>query len=321
MHAVSLMRFGFLARLAFTELVRQPLCLLITLATAALSIILPVLTAHQMGQQSDLARDSALAFEFTGGVILVAFAACSTLSAETRNGTILTILSRPIGRGTFFLAKFTAVCGIAALFVASSTGAALLAVRLTPRYFETDWFGVRLLLAVPVVALVPAAVINWRTGRSAPAWAWLFYLGALSAMTLVLSRIDAEGHTGHLGQFLDGRLIPAAALVGVGLLILAALALGLAAHLPLAPTTVILMALLFAGLISGYAAERLQGCPPVAISLRMILPDLQMFWPADDLSGSDPFGWRTVGAASLYGLVYTAGVLCLGMAAFRHRQF
>ncbi len=321
MSAASLMRFGVLTRLAFTDLVRQPICLLITLASAALSIVLPLLTAHQLGQQTDLARDSALAFEFTGGAILVAFAACSTLSTETRDGTILTILCRPIGRGTFFLAKFAAVCGVVALFVASSTCAALLAERLTPRYFETDWLGVRLLLAVPVVTLVPAAVINWRSGRSMPAWTWILLLPALAVVVLAVSRVDAEGHPGRLGQFLDGRLVPAAVLVGVGLLILAALALGLAARLRLTPTVMILLCLLFSGLISGYAADQLNRWPAAALSLRTLLPDLQRFWPADDLSGGAPFGWRTVGAASVYGLVYTAGVLCLGMAAFRHRQF
>jgi hypothetical protein len=321
MSTTNLRRFVVLSRLAFTDLVRQPVCLLIALASAALSIVLPLLTAHQLGQQTDLARDSALAFEFTGGAILVAFAACSTLSTETRDGTILTILSRPIGRGTFFLAKFVAVSGIVALFVASSTGAALAAERMTPRYFETDWFGVRLLLAVPVVTIVPAAVLNWRSGRSVPAWAWAFLLPALAVVVLLLSRFDTDGHPGRLGQFLDWRLVPAAVMVGVGLMILAALALGLAAHLPLAPTATILLALLFAGLVSGYAADLLGRFPPADAVVRTLLPDLQRFWPADNLAGGAAFGWRSVGTAALYGLVYISGVLCLGMAAFRHRQF
>ena len=97
------MPFVHLTRLAFTELVRQPVCLLITLASVALSTALPLMIAHQLGQQGGLARDGALAFELTGGTILAAYAACSTLSREMRSGTILTILSRPIGRSTLFL--------------------------------------------------------------------------------------------------------------------------------------------------------------------------------------------------------------------------
>lgn len=321
MSMTNLRRFAILSRLAFTDLVRQPVCLLIAFASATLSIVLPLLTAHQLGQQTDLARDSALAFEFTGGAILVAFAACSTLSTETRDGTILTVLARPIGRGTFFLAKFAAVSGIVALFVTASAGAALAAERMTPRYFETDWFGVRLLLAVPIVTIVPAAILNWRSRRSVPAWSWAFLLPALAVAVLLLSRYDTDGHPGRFGQFLDWRLVPAAVMVGIGLLILAALALGLAAHLPLAPTATLLLAILFAGLVSGYAADLVSRCPPAAATLRTLLPDLQRFWPADDLAGGAPFGWRPVGAAALYGLVYISGILCLGMAAFRHRQF
>ena len=315
------MPFVYLTRLAFTELVRQPVCLLIALASVALSTALPLMIAHQLGQQAGLARDGALAFELTGGTILAAYAACSTLSREMRTGTILTILSRPIGRETLFLAKFAAVALLVGLFTLCSTCAALLAERLAPRFFETDWFGVRLLLCVPVAVFVPAAILNWRYGSNVAAWGWGLLIVALIIVTAALSRIDSEGHVGRLGEFIDWRLVPAAVLVGAGLLILAALALGLAAHLPLAPTVTALMVLLFAGLLSDYVAHLASPWPPVAAAIRTLLPDLQMFWPADDLAGDGTLGWRAVGSASLYGLAYTTGILCLGTAAFRHRQF
>lgn len=315
------MPFVYLTRLAFTELVRQPVCLLIALASVGLSTALPLMIAHQLGQQGGLARDGALAFELTGGTILAAYAACSTLSREMRSGTILTILSRPIGRSTLFLAKFAAVALLLALFTFCSICAALLAARLAPHFFETDWHGVRLLLCVPLAVFIPAAILNWRHGSNVAAWGWGLLVVALTLVTAALSRVDAEGHIGRLGEFLDWRLVPAAVLVGAGLLILAALALGLAAHLPLAPTVTILMVLLFAGLLSGYVAHLASRWPASATTIRTLLPDLQMFWPADDLYGDATFDWRTVGAASLYGLAYTTGVLCLGAAAFRNRQF
>ena len=319
--SASVIPLFHLTRLAFTELVRQPVCLLITLASVALSTALPLMIAHQLGQQGALARDGALAFELTGGAILAAYAAFSTLSREMNTGTILTLLSRPIGRGTLFLAKFAAVTLLVVLFTVCSAFAALLAERLAPRYFETDWYGVRLLLAVPVAVFVPAAFLNWRCGSNVPAWGWCFLVVALALVTAALSRVDSEGHVGRLGEFLDWRLVPAAALIGIGLLILAAAALGLAAHLPLAPTVLLLLVLLFAGLLSSYIARLVSHCPPVATAIRTLLPDFQAFWPADDLAGDSPLGWRAVGAAALYGITYTAGVLCLGAAAFRNRQF
>ncbi len=319
--AAGARQYVVLTRLALTELARQPVCFLITLTCVALSTALPLLTAHQLGQQSGLARDGALAFEFVGGALLAAFAACSTLANEARRGTILTLLSRPLSREMLFLAKFTAVAMVVFMFVACCACAALLADRLVPRYFETDWFGVRLLLAVPVVSLVPAAVLNWRRGWSVAAWGWLFLLLSLVIVTIVLSRIDAEGHTGRVGQYIDGRLIPAAVLVGVGLLILSALALSLAAHLPLAPTVTILLVWLFAGLVSQYMARLADAWTPLAAVIRTAIPDLQAFWPADDLSGGAAFGWNSLGSAARYGFLYTFGLLCLGMAAFRYRQF
>lgn len=317
----GLRQFAILTRLAFVELVRQPVAFLLALSCMVLSIVLPLLSAHQLGQQAGLARDGALAFELVGGAVLTAYAACSTLSSELRRGTILTLLSRPLPREILFLAKFSAVAALLAGFVGCSACAALLAERMTPRFFETDTFGLRVLTAVPFVALLPAAWLNWRKGWSFPACGWALLGLALAAAVVALSRVDPEGHQGHPGQFVDLRLVPAAVLVGIGLLILAALALGLAAHLPLAPTAAILLAVLFAGLMSDYLAQQFSTCAPAAGAVRLVLPDLQRFWPADDLSGEAPFGWRSLGGAAGYGALYTAGLLCLGMAAFRRRQF
>ena len=317
----GLRQFSVLSRLAFTELVRQPVCLMVVLTTVALSIVLPMSIAHQLGQQGDLARDGALAFEFVGGAILAAFAACSTLSRETRSGTLLTVLSRPVSRHTFFLAKFGAVAALLALFIGCSACAALLAERMAPRFFETDARALRLLGLVPLLTFVPAAWANWRHGASFTARAWILLPLSLLLVAVLISRFDSEGHAGHLGQYLDTRLIPATVLVGVGLLILAALALALATHLPLAPTAGLLLGCLFAGLLSDHLAGLWHGHPIWTGAIRGLLPDLQRFWPADDLAGGAPFGWSIVGRATLYGVAYAAGLLCLGVAAFRQRQF
>ena len=53
----------------------------------------------------------------------------------------------------------------------------------------------------------------------------------------------------------------------------------------------------------------------------MVLPDIQSFWPADQLADGGHITAPLIGQAAVYTAVYGSGVLCLGYAAFRNRQF
>ena len=119
-------QFGALTGLALTELLRQPACFMIAATSVILTVLLPMATSIQLGQQERLSRDSALAFEFMFGMMLAGYAAASTLHNECRSGTVLTVLSKPVGRAVFFLAKFTAVAALLVCFAAESALAALL---------------------------------------------------------------------------------------------------------------------------------------------------------------------------------------------------
>ena len=57
------------------------------------------------------------------------------------------------------------------------------------------------------------------------------------------------------------------------------------------------------------------------IALRAALPDLQSFWPADDLAAGGPLDPNALLRASLYATLYTGGLLCFGTHSFRRRQF
>jgi hypothetical protein len=53
----------------------------------------------------------------------------------------------------------------------------------------------------------------------------------------------------------------------------------------------------------------------------MILPDIQAFWPADRLAGGESLSLSVIAHATAYGVAYTCGVLCMGYAAFKNREF
>ena len=310
-----------LAGLAITELFRQPATFLLIVSCSVFTVVVPMGIAHQLGQQIHLSVDSSLAFEFVFGIILAGYAACATLHNECRSGTILILFSKPVGRLAFFLAKFTAVATVLLFFVLCCSTASMLAERLAPRNFEFDELGLKLLLLVPGLALIPAAILNFRTRRSYVLYALPSFALAMLALVAVLGMIDREGHRVAFGSMIDWRILPACLLEGIALLILASIAISLATRLA-TPTTVAALAfILFAGLISDHLGNLFSSHPSIHLGIATLLPDIQAFWPADRLTGGGSIPPAAMAHAGAYAIAYSAGILGLGYTAFRNRQF
>jgi len=313
-------QFAALTGLAVTELFRQPACFLLILCSSAFTILVPLAISHQLGQATHLAVDSSLAFELVFGMILAGYAACSTLHNECLSGTILIVFSKPVGRLMYFLAKFAAVSLLLAFFVYCSAASSLLAERLTPRNFEYDDLGNWLLLATPFLAFLPPAFLSFRKHRAfTPASLALFAL-TLTAWVFILGSVDWDGHRTTFGSMIDWRLLRAAFLEGVALLIMAAIALSLASRLSTPATVALLAVILMTGLISDHLAT-LTSSTTLKFGLRLVLPDIQAFWPADKLAGGGSIPGSVIGHAIVYAAAYGTGILSLGYAAFRDRQF
>lgn len=268
-----------------------------------------------------MARDGSLAFEFMFGLLLAAYAACSTLHAEINSNTVLAVLSKPVGRDLFFAAKFAGVAALLLLFALCATAAALLADRFAPRFFEYDVFGLKTVAAALAVALgVATAASAFGRRRFVTVLLGAVPL-ALCASVLFLAFFDRTGAPASFGAAMNWRLIPGSAMIALALLVLAALGLSLATRLGAAPTAALLAVALFAGLVSGHILDGLPGGAPLRLVLRSILPDFQSFWTADDLSAQAAVSAETILSNTVYAALYAGGVLCIGAAAFRRRQF
>lgn len=314
-------QFMALTGLAAAELFRQPATLILIACNAGLTILVPLSISHQLGQAGHLAVDSALAFQLVLGMMLAGYAACTTLHNETRTGTILVVFSKPVGRLQFFLSKYVAVAILLAFFTLVAALATLLAERMVPRHFEFDLLGLWLLAALPFVVFLPAALVNFMTRRQFVPYALGFLLLALLAMVLILARTDSEGCRVDYGSALQWNLLPASLLQGLALFIMAAVALSLATRLAAPPTVACLAVVLFSGLITDHLANLARPVPGLASLIRTALPNLQSFWPADRLAAGIPLDPALLARSALYALTYSTGVLALGYAAFRNRQF
>ncbi|MFM2082701.1 MAG: hypothetical protein RL380_1392, partial [Verrucomicrobiota bacterium] len=112
------------------ELVRQPVFLLLMTCSAGFEIFLAVPYYFALGEEPKLVKNSTLAVMLLAGLFGAVLSASSSLAREIRSGTALAVLSKPVSRTQFLLAKFFGVAGALTLMTYVNTIAALIASRM-----------------------------------------------------------------------------------------------------------------------------------------------------------------------------------------------
>ncbi|MBM4142148.1 MAG: ABC transporter permease [Lentisphaerae bacterium] len=315
-----------LAGLTALEALRQPICLLLTGTCVLLTALAPMLVMHVFGEEGKLARDSGLAFHFVFGMFVAGHAACACVAREIRCGTTATVLSKPVGRTLFFASKFAGVAAVVLAFSACATLATLLSERVAEKLhtgpegwgYVTDWRAGWLLAAAPFAAAAAAGAINWALRRPFESTAFLLLLCAVPAAFFICGFFDRLGRPAPLDFRVDWRILPAAALIAMALLVLAAAAMAVATRLPTVPTLTVVAGLFLAGLVSDHFLGRRAAASPAALFLYRLIPNWQNFWLCDALTGGGAIAWSYVAQAGLYAAACVTAFLGLGALSFAH---
>ncbi len=115
-----------IARNAFIESLRQPIVLVIVLLCAVLQYLSNAMSAYSMSYRDvagEVTGDDKLLFDigmgtvFLCGILVASFVATAIISREIENKTVLTVVSKPIGRAWVVVGKFFGV--MAATLLAS----------------------------------------------------------------------------------------------------------------------------------------------------------------------------------------------------------
>src|ERR1041384_1013716 len=123
-------RFLTIAFNAFQELVRQPVFLLLLSASSSFSIALAAMPFFGLGDEPKMVKDSTLAITLLAGLFGAVMSASASVSREIRSGTALAVLSKPVGRAQFPLAKFAGVAAALCVLTYLNTIASLIASRM-----------------------------------------------------------------------------------------------------------------------------------------------------------------------------------------------
>ena len=319
-------QFWTLAGLTALHIIRQPIFLLLTTACIVLTALTPLLLMHNFAEEGKLARDSGLAYHFVFGLFIAGYAACSSLAREMRSGTALAILSKPVDRDVFFLAKFFGMAGVILAFSTCAITTTLLSERIAEKFILTeklsgtivDWQTGKILIAVPIVACLLAGMINYRTRRPFESTAFGLLLLCLLLAFFISGFFDRMGNLAPFDFHVQWRIVPAGLLIAAALIMMSAFAISLSTRLTTVPTMAICSAIFLAGLMSDYLLGRNMADSPAAAFFYRVVPNWQHFWLSDALTGGGTIPVTYVLNAGLYAIVYSAAILCLGIISFRY---
>jgi ABC-2 type transport system permease protein len=250
-------QFITIATNAFMELVRQPVFLLLMTTSAAFEIFLATPFYFAFGDEPKLVKDSTLATMLLAGLFGAVLSASASLAREIRSGTALAVLSKPVGRAQFILAKYVGLILALALLTYVNLLCALLASRMAfDAYGSTDLFAVSIFVLGVVLAYGLAGFSNFFLRRPFVSDAVFCMLLMMSVAFVVINFYNKHGEAQAFAAGVDWRMIPASILVLFSLWILAALAVACSTRFDMIPTLAICSACFLLGIMSDYLFGR-----------------------------------------------------------------
>ena len=305
------------------ELVRQPVFLLLMTCSATFIIFLATPYYFAFGDEPKLVKNSALAVMLVSGLLGAVLSASSSLAREIRSGTALAVLSKPVGRAQFLLAKYAGLMLASTLLLVINLMCGLLASRMAfDAYGSTDLFAVGMFVLAVVFAYMLGGFSNFFLRRPFVSDAVFSLLLTMMIAFVVINFYNKEGHSQAFATGVDWRMVPAGMLVLLALWIIAGLALACSTRVDTIATLAICSALFLLGIMSDY----LFGRPAEkghwwANILYTITPNWQLFWMADTLDAEKTaFPWSYVGKACAYAFAYIGAALSAAVMLFEDRE-
>lgn len=350
-------QFWSIAVNTFSEAVRQPIYVVITLVGMLLLIINPMLAAYTLENDNKLMIDLGLSTVLLAGLFLSAFSATGVLATEIENRTVLTVVSKPVNRPIFVLGKYFGVAS--AIMLAFWILSAVLSLTIRHRVMQTarDHFDMPVILfgfGAIVVSFLLATVGNYLYR-----WVFTSVLMKSLAVTLTVAFLlvlvigkefvlqtpvhDLIEHEAELGQTLLGLI-----LVLQGVLVIAAVAVAASTRLGQVMTLIICMGVLVLGVSAGFlsswvdqqvhvpvgyswlgtmsailGADAAVGVKAIFVMVKLLylaLPNFQYFWPADAITQGHSFTLTYIGSVVAYGTLYCGVVVSVAVGLFQSRE-
>jgi ABC-2 type transport system permease protein len=312
-----------IAKNTFVETLRQPVYAVIIAAALLLFLVSPALCMYTMDDDNKMLREIGLSTLFLTSLFVAIFSASGAVSVEMENKTILTVLTKPVQRPIFILAKFLGVVGAVALAHYLCTIGVLMTIRhgvLSTASDTHDWTVIGSAAGVAGATILLSAFFNY-------AYDWKFtstavVIGAiLATLALVfLGLIDRDWQFNPAKNGIHRLDVFASILLFLAAMVIAAVAVAISARFNMIVTLSACIGVFLLGLISDWVFGRYAGTHLWAQAGRYLVPNLQVFWISDAIYEGGVVPFRYILTSASYALTYTVGILAVAVAIFQRRQ-
>ena len=312
-----------LTKNTLTESLRQPVYAIIIIAALLLIFISPSITMYSMDDDTKFLREIGLSTLFLASLFIAIFSASGAVADEIENKTIITVLSKPVQRPIFIMAKFLGVSIAVALAHYICTIGMLMAARhgVLETVSDThDWTiissaGISVILAFLLSAFLNY-VYDWKFTSTAIVLLAIF--GTLSMVFLFF--IDKQWQFNPSNNAINTLDIYGAILLFLAVEIIVSLAVALSTRFNIVVTLLCCVSIFLLGLISNWAFGQVAQTHLWAKVCFFLVPNLQVFWISDAIyEGSEvPLKYIVIGSA--YAISYSTAVLLVAIAVFQRRQ-
>ena len=240
------------AKNTFREALREPIFLLVLLSALSLIGMFPLFSMFVFRVQERLVTDSAMATTMLFGWGIAVLISSYAISREIDNGTALLLLSKPVQRPVFIIAKILGIVGAVTVFWFLTAVATLISLRVAADQFRFDeplfyaYFGALLL------GLIFAGIHNYVNHSSFPMMAVLFLCALLPLVAVLGNFLKYEGERPGLSWY----IVPGLLLILFSVWAMASLATTLSTRFNLISNLLLCSVLFLVGLMSDYLLGR-----------------------------------------------------------------
>lgn len=306
------------------ELMRQPVLLLLLTLSAGFGVFLAAVPYFGFGDDPKMVKDTVMAAMLLAGLFGAVLSASASVSNEIRSGTALAVLSKPVGRAQFILAKYTGLAGILTLLTYGNMLSALIASKTAyDAYGDADLRALGIYFGLLALGFVIAGFINFFLGRPFVADAIMITVVMMTVSALIIFNLpDLPSRNAFAeAKTVDWRIIPASFMILLAFFIFAGIAIACSTRMEMIPTLSICTGIFLLGLMSDYLFGRQAELGTWWASiLYTALPNWQLFWLADALESEGAIPLSYVGKAFGYAAAYVGAVLSLALILFEDRE-
>lgn len=304
--------FFSLTRNTFRECLREPVFFLILASTLLLVLSFPLFTFFAFDRQIWTILESSMAAVMFLGFAAAVICTNSCVQREMKNGTLLLLLSKPVSRFTFLLAKVTGITGAMIVFSVICCTAVMTVVLASISPFLFDAKVMLSFFGVCILCLIFGAARNYFTGASftentifallpaLPAYYAIFY----SILQSRLGRMDSHD-TVSLTFVNFSEQLPVMLLLLLAIVLMGIITTATALHFSFLSNLVFCTILFLGGLLVGPWSQALFGSESFRGDLfSTLLPNWQLFWMAYPVSEGTAIPLSYAGWMTLYVIAY-----------------